>query len=145
MDVTTLNLADESSDIVPIHAVPGIERLPYSLRIVLENLLRQQALRGESLSQQVQDLLDRKVGAALSFMPSRIFGQDILGKVMMVDMAALRGSLARNGRDPAVVNPAVPVDIIIDHSLQVDVYGTREASRVNLEMEYRRNLSLIHI
>ncbi|WP_293856877.1 aconitate hydratase AcnA [uncultured Alsobacter sp.] len=139
MDVTTLNLADESSDIVPIHAVPGIERLPYSLRIVLENLLRQQALRGESLSQQVQDLLDRKVGAALSFMPSRIFGQDILGKVMMVDMAALRGSLARNGRDPAVVNPAVPVDIIIDHSLQVDVYGTREASRVNLEMEYRRN------
>ena len=139
MAVTTLTLAGRLSDIVPIHTVPGVEKLPYSLRIVLENLCRQQALLGVDLSRQVQDCLDRKVGAALTFRPTRIYGQDILGKVMMVDMAALRGSLAREGRDPSVVNPAVPVDIIIDHSLQVDVYGTREAPRINLEMEYRRN------
>jgi aconitate hydratase len=139
MSVTTLSLAGELSDIVPINAIPGIDALPYSLRVVLENLLRQQAIHGTDTSRQVADLLGRRVGAALGFRPTRIFGQDILGKVMMVDMAALRGSLARAGRDPAVVNPAVPVDIIIDHSLQVDVQGTREAPRINLEMEYRRN------
>ncbi len=117
----------------------AISRLPYCLRVVLENLARQQATRGTDTSQQIADVLGRKVGAALNFFPSRIYGQDILGKVMMVDMAALRGSLAAHGCDPSLVNPAVPVDIVIDHSLQVDAFGTREAPRINLEMEYRRN------
>ena len=122
-----------------ISGIPGVSALPYALRVVLENLVRQRALRGIDTTRQIEDLMARKVGAGLNFLPSRIFGQDILGKVMMVDMAALRASLAANGRDPSRVNPAVPVDIIIDHSLQVDVFGTREAPRINLEMEYRRN------
>jgi len=137
--VRKLDIGGQSVAIVDIAGLGAIERLPYCLRVVLENLARQQVTRGVDASQQIADVLDRKVGAGLNVYPSRIYGQDILGKVMMVDMAALRGSLAANGRDPSLVNPAVPVDIVIDHSLQVDVFGTREAPRINLEMEYRRN------
>ena len=139
MPLKRLEWSGGHAEIADTSGVAGLEKLPYSLRVVLENLLRQNALRGVDTSRQVADLMARKVGAGLNFFPSRIFGQDILGKVMMVDMAALRGSLAANGRDPSLVNPAVPVDIIIDHSLQVDVFGTRDAPRLNLEMEYRRN------
>jgi aconitate hydratase len=139
MATDTLRIGDRYTEIIPISEIGGIDALPYCLRIVLENLLRQQVVRGLDTSRQVADLMARKVGAALNFFPTRIYGQDILGKVMMVDMAALRGSLAKAGKDPSVVNPAVPVDIVIDHSLQVDAYGTREAPRLNLEMEYRRN------
>ncbi|MCR4524106.1 MULTISPECIES: aconitate hydratase AcnA [Bosea] len=124
---------------VPIARYPGIERLPFSLRVVLENLLRQQFFEGVENDAQVQAVLQRETGAALTFKPTRIYGQDILAKVMLVDMAGLRDALAAAGRDPGVVNPAVPVDIVIDHSLQVDFFGTRDAPRLNLEMEYRRN------
>jgi aconitate hydratase len=126
-----LGSAGSHAHYVPIAAVPGIERLPFVLRIVLENLLRQTVVRGIDTAGQVGDLMARRVGAALSFYPTRIFGQDILGKVMMVDMAAMRDALASAGRDPRAINPAVPVDIIIDHSLQVDVAGTRDAPRIN--------------
>jgi aconitate hydratase len=124
---------------VPIARYPGIEQLPFSLRIVLENLLRQQFFEGVDNDTQIQAVLQREVGAALTFKPTRIYGQDILAKVMLVDMAGLRDALASEGKDPGVVNPAVPVDIVIDHSLQVDFFGTRDAPRLNLEMEYRRN------
>ncbi len=124
---------------VSIAGVAGVERLPFALRVLLENLLRQHAVRGIDTSRQVSDLLTRRVGAALNFYPARIFGQDILGKVMLVDMAALRDALAAARRDPSIVNPAVPVDIIIDHSLQVDVSGRSDAPRVNLAREYKRN------
>jgi aconitate hydratase len=134
-----LSLPSGTVDYVSIADVAGIDRLPFALRIVLENLRRQHAVRGIDTSHQVSDLLARRIGAALNFYPTRIFGQDILGKVMLVDMAALRDALADAGRDPRSVNPAVPVDIIIDHSLQVDVAGNANAPRINLEMEYKRN------
>lgn len=124
---------------VPIARTEALDRLPFSLRIVLENLLRQQVVEGADNAAQVEALLRREVGAALNFKPTRIYGQDILAKVMLVDMAGLRDALAAAGRDPRIVNPAVPVDIVIDHSLQVDHFGTREAPRLNLELEYRRN------
>ena len=137
--LSQLTLPAGPFNFVSIADVAGIERLPFALRVLLENLLRQQAVRGIDTSQQVSDLLARRIGAGLNFYPGRIFGQDILGKVMLVDMAALRDALAAAGRDPGVVNPAVPVDIIIDHSLQVDVAGTDDAPRLNLAMEYKRN------
>jgi aconitate hydratase len=133
-----LNWGYGNARFIPLADIPGLAELPFSLRVLLENLLRHQLLRG-GLEQDIADLLARKIGARLSFNPSRIFGQDILGQVMMIDLAALRDSLAAAGCDPSIVNPAVPVDIVIDHSLQVDVFGTRDAPRLNLEMEYRRN------
>lgn len=137
--IAELRSGSQKLSYVPIAEAEGIERLPFSLRIVLENLLRQQVVEGSENSAQVDAVLRREIGAALNFKPTRIFGQDILAKVMLVDMAALRDALAAGGRDPGRVNPAVPVDIVVDHSLQVDHFGTRDAPRLNLEMEYRRN------
>ncbi|MET3515099.1 aconitate hydratase [Pseudacidovorax sp. 1753] len=123
---------------VPIAGVPGVESLPFSLRILLENLLRQ-AVRGEDTAAEVEALLQRRIGAGLSFYPTRIFGQDILGQVMLVDMAAIRDAVADAGGDAAKVSPKVPVDVIIDHSLQVDRWASPDARRFNLEREYQRN------
>ena len=86
---------------VALPAGPAVDSLPFSLKVLLENLLRQQT-QGAEVAQDIADLLDRKVGSRLSFRPSRVFGQDILGKVMMVDLAALRDALAAAGRDPTV-------------------------------------------
>ncbi len=124
---------------VPVAHVQGLERLPFSLRVVLENLLRQQALEGADNSPQIEALLRRDLGAAFTFKPTRIYGQDILAKVMLLDMAGLRSALADGGCDPNVVNPLVPVDVVVDHSLQVDHFGTRDAPALNLAMEYHRN------
>jgi aconitate hydratase len=124
---------------VAIDHYDNLATLPYCLRILLENLERQKIVRGFETHKQIEQLLKREIGAALNFYPTRIFGQDILAKVMMVDMAALRGSLAKHGINPSSINPAVPVDIIIDHSLQVDVFGVSDAVQRNLEIEYSRN------
>jgi aconitate hydratase len=138
----TLSVADKRYLYAPIADTPGIERLPYSLRIVLENLTRQ-AARGmrpaQAVAAEIDSLLNRRVGAGLSLFPNRIFGQDILGQVMLVDIAALRDAVAEAGGDPATIEPKVPVDIIIDHSLQVDVFGTPDAADRNLAIEYARN------
>ncbi|MRX48943.1 aconitate hydratase AcnA [Paracoccus sp. S-4012] len=125
-------------DYVPIAKLPGVETLPFSLKVLLENLCRQ-AARGEDVGDQIGALLARRVGAAISFRPTRIFGQDILGLVMMVDIAGLRDAVAEAGGDPARVQPSVPIDIIIDHSLQVDRWASPDAPRVNLAREYQRN------
>jgi aconitate hydratase len=138
----TLSVAGKTYRYAPIAGTPGIERLPYSLRIVLENLTRQ-AARGmrpaDAVAAEIDSLLARRAGAGLSLFPNRIFGQDILGQVMLVDIAALRDAVAEAGGDPASIEPKVPVDIIIDHSLQVDVFGTPDASARNLAIEYERN------
>ncbi len=135
----TLTNGDQTFRYVPIGDAHGLERLPFSLRIVLENLRRQALLRGRDTTRQVDDLLARRAGAALTFEPSRVFGQDILGKVMLADLAALRDALAAAGHDPKLASPRIPVDIIIDHSLQVDVFARPDAARINLEREYARN------
>ena len=138
-----LSVAGKTFRYAPIADTPGIERLPFSLRVVLENLVRQAArgMRADKalVAAEIDSLLNRKVGAGLSLFPNRIFGQDILGQVMLVDIAALRDAVAEAGGDPATIEPKVPVDIIIDHSLQVDVFGTPEASARNLAIEYARN------
>lgn len=123
---------------VPIGHIEGIERLPFSLRIILENLCRQHA-NGADTSEKIQNLLNRKRGSSLSIYPTRIFGQDILGQVMLIDIAALRDAVAERGGDPEKVSPRVPIDVVIDHSLQVDHWATPDAARLNLKREYERN------
>jgi len=125
--------------LAPLSGIPGIDYLPFSLRIVLESLLRQRAVKGIDTTSQIEHLVGRHTGAGISFFPRRIFGQDILGKVMLIDLAALRDALAEAGIDPLRVRPRVPVDIVIDHSLQVDASGTRNAPSINLDLEYLRN------
>lgn len=135
----TLSLNGRSVRYVPIANIPGIEKLPYSLRVLLENLCRQKAVRHADVDQEIDSLLQRKVGDGITFYPARVFGQDILGLVMLLDMAALREGVEAAGGDASRVRPQVPIDVIIDHSLQVDSWANPKAADINLAREYQRN------
>jgi aconitate hydratase len=139
--VTTATLQAGSRTVryVPIAGVEGVDRLPFSLRVLLENLLRQAALHGADTGAEVAALMAREAGAGVTFFPARVFGQDILGLVMLLDMAAMRDGVEKAGGDPAQVSPKVAVDVIIDHSLQVDSWANPDAARINLAREYERN------
>ena len=124
---------------MPISSIPGIDTLPFSLRVLLENLMRQAATKGTDVSTEVASLMGRKAGDGITFFPARVFGQDILGLVMLLDMAAMREAVQDAGGDPAQVRPKVPIDVIIDHSLQVDSWANAAAADINLAREYQRN------
>ncbi|HLS17639.1 MAG TPA: aconitate hydratase AcnA [Paenalcaligenes sp.] len=138
-DLKTLSFNGQDYLYAPIERFPEIDKLPYSLRIVLENLVRQQAHMGRDTAAQIQAVLDRKVGTAIDFYPSRVFGHDILGLVMLLDMVALREAVAESGGDVEQVRPHVPTDVVVDHSLQVDSWANPEAAAINLAIEYKRN------
>ncbi len=119
-----------------------LARLPYSIRVLAENALRHCG-RGVVLEKDVLALLDWNPTSAerpeFAFMPGRVLLQDFTGVPCVVDLAALRSAIARNGGDPAVINPSVPVDLVIDHSIQVDYAGVPDACRRNMDMEMERN------
>ena len=119
-----------------------MERLPFSLRILLENLLRHYA-QGLASGQDIDNLATWQPGrvsdAAVPFMPSRVLLQDFTGVPALVDLAALRSALARHGGDPATMNPFIPADLVIDHSIQVDRSASPEAFGINVGLEMERN------
>jgi len=117
-----------------------LDSIPYSIRVLLENTLRH-AEKVPGASEAVRLLADwpNSVGSELPFMPYRVLLQDYTGVPLIVDLAAMRTAFARMGRDPRVVNSKVPVDLIIDHSVQVDAWGSMNALFTNLEREYERN------
>ena len=118
-----------------------LARLPYTIKILVENLLRQ--CDGERVT--VEDVLalarwQPKPGdQVISFMPARVLLQDFTGVPAVVDLAAMRSAVQRLGADPARINPLVPADLVIDHSVQVDLFGTTLAFAGNVELEYSRN------
>ncbi len=116
-----------------------LARLPYVVRVFLENVLRHQG-RGAS-DEHVAVLLDRKASAGkeFPFFPARVILQDFTGVPCVADLAAMRASVARLGGDATRVNPKVPVDLVIDHSVIVDAFGSRDAFARNVELEYQRN------
>lgn len=118
-----------------------IESFPFSIRILLENILRNQ--NGITFNNAHLDhILHWKPKPALHeipYLPARVLMQDFTGVPSIVDIASLRSEMARHHKDPALINPEVPVDLIIDHSVQVDYYGTTYAYQRNVEMEYERN------
>ncbi len=119
-----------------------IDRLPYSIRVLLEFVLRQ--VNGREITEQ-----DVRALAAwqpksdtrpdVPYLPSRVIMQDFTGVPAVVDLAAMRSALARLGGDPKQINPQVPVDLVIDHSVQVDFFATAEALNRNAEIEFERN------
>ncbi len=122
--------------------VADVERLPFSIKVLLESLLRHED--GRMISAEDVAALARWDGGRsgareLAFMPARVILQDFTGVPAVVDLAALRSAMARLGGDPARINPLIPVDLVIDHSVQVDRYGTAEALRINAEIEFERN------
>ena len=137
--LSTLQVGPRTLRYMPIADVPGVDSLPFSLRILLENLLRQAAVDGADTAAEVTALVARQAGAGITFYPARVFGQDILGLVMLLDMAAMRDAVEQAGGDPSTVSPKVAVDVIIDHSLQVDSWANADAARINLAREYERN------
>ncbi len=115
----------------------GLLRLPYALRVLAENLLRKSP--GAEGTRMLEALASGERGFEIPFYPARVLLQDMLGVPLMVDLAALRESVARAGGDPLAVNPRIPVDFVVDHSLIADVAGTPQAARRNRELEYARN------
>jgi aconitate hydratase len=128
-----------------VAGLPGatVARLPFSLKVLLENLLRNED--GHFVSaDNVRTLATWDVRASLdqeiAFRTARVLLQDFTGVPCVVDLAAMRDAIATLGGDPAKINPLQPVDLVIDHSVQVDEYGTDAAELINVEMEYERNV-----
>jgi aconitate hydratase len=120
----------------------GVTRLPYSLRILLESLLRYED--GSTVTAQDIEALARWAPAAepsreIAFTPARVLMQDFTGVPAVGDLAAMRDAMQRMGGDPGRINPLQPAELVIDHSVQVDEFGTRIAFRTNVEREYERN------
>jgi aconitate hydratase len=131
--------------ITSLKDLPGednnIRRLPFSIRILLENVLRNHD--GFTVTDEhVQTLSDWDPAGTdkeIPFKPARVLMQDFTGVPAVVDIASLRAEMVRKGGDGSKINPAVPVDLIIDHSVQVDYFGSNYAQQKNVEMEYGRN------
>jgi aconitate hydratase len=121
---------------------PGVARLPYSLKILLENLLRHEdgrtVTRDDILALAKAD--PRKLPQReIAFTPARVIMQDFTGVPAVVDLAAMRDAMARLGGDPARINPLIPAELVIDHSVMVDHYGSANALNLNALLEFQRN------
>ena len=121
---------------------PGVARLPYSMKILLENLLRRED-NGFVKTDDIRALAEWKatanVGKEISFMPARVLLQDFTGVPCVVDLAAMRDAMVALGGNPDRVNPLQPVELVIDHSVQVDYFGRADAFALNAELEFSRN------
>lgn len=123
--------------------IPNVQtdRLPFSIRILLENVLRN--YNGFSITDEHIDTLTNwspePIDKDIPFKPTRILMQDFTGVPAVVDMASLRAEFVRHGKDGQKINPAIPVDLVIDHSVQVDYFGTDYAYDKNVKVEYERN------
>src|SRR5947208_6065572 len=142
---STLRVGDRSYDIFRLDALQtkyDIARLPFSLKILLENLLRNED--GETIrAQDIEALATwnaaEEPSTEIAFTPARVVMQDFTGVPAVVDLAAMRDAMRAMRGDPEKINPLVPAELVIDHSVQVDVFGTRGAFQRNAELEFERN------
>jgi aconitate hydratase len=119
-----------------------VARLPFSLKVLLENLLRNEdgvSVRREDIEALAQWDHNADPSKEIAFTPARVVMQDFTGVPAIVDLAAMRDAMADLGGDPSKINPLVPAELVIDHSVQVDAFGTRDAFRINAEREFERN------
>jgi aconitate hydratase len=141
----TLDVGGRTYEIFRLDALQqrfDVARLPFSLKILLENLLRTEG-GGSVTATDIEALAgwDAKAQPSkeIAFTPARVLMQDFTGVPAVVDLAAMRDAIAEMGGDAARINPLVPAELVIDHSVQVDAFGTRDAFRVNAEREFERN------
>ncbi len=141
----TLDVGDRRYEIFRLDSLQqrfDVARLPFSLKVLLENLLRTEG-NGSVNKQDVEALAswDAKAQPSkeIAFTPARVLMQDFTGVPAVVDLAAMRDAMADMGGDPARINPLAPAELVIDHSVQVDAFGTRDAFRFNAEREFERN------
>lgn len=139
---TQLKVGDKSYKIYDLKAVSGIEKLPYSLKILAENLLRNED--GENITkEQIAQIAnwnpDAQPSQEIQYSPARVLMQDFTGVPCVVDLATMRDAVVKLGKDPDLINPQVPAEMVIDHSVQIDVFGSKDAVEKNMDIEYQRN------
>ncbi|MGH9196370.1 MAG: aconitase family protein, partial [Acidimicrobiia bacterium] len=145
LEVATLSVGGLQVSYYPLAALSDRmtvgPRMPVTVKVLLENVLRN-AGRAPFSEKDVDTLLAWEPGTPgreFPFLPARAIHQDFTGIPVVVDLAAMRDVVARLGGDPKQINPIVPADLVIDHSVQVDVFGVAQAFQLNVEHEYRRN------
>lgn len=129
-------------DLNSVSKYGDISRLPFTLKVLLENLLRNQghaAVSESNVKSLVEWMINKSSNDEIPFFPSRVLMQDFTGVPAVVDLAAMREGVKALGGDPSVINPLVPVDLVIDHSVMVDFSGTPEAYQKNMDLEFERN------
>jgi aconitate hydratase A / 2-methylisocitrate dehydratase len=145
---TSLKVGNQSYDVFRLDllekaGLQNISRLPVSLKVLLENLLRLEDNHHVSKAD-IETLANRdprvKQEKEIAFMPARVLTQDLTGVPAVVDLAAMREAMRRLGGDPKKINPLAPCDLVIDHSVQVDRFGSSEAFHLNSQIEYERNV-----
>ncbi len=139
---STLTVGEESYEIFRLDAVEGADTLPYSLKILLENLLRTED--GANITaDDIRALAgwdpEAEPSKEIQFTPARVIMQDFTGVPCVVDLATMREAMAEMGGDPARINPLAPAELVIDHSVIADVFGTADAFTRNVDIEYGRN------
>ena len=125
------------------NGLDGISRLPFSLKVLLENLLRHEdgrTVKADDIRAMADWLKERSSDREIAYRPARVLMQDFTGVPAVVDLAAMRDAAEKLGIDPKRINPLVPVDLVIDHSVMVDYFATERAFEQNVEKEYERNL-----
>src|SRR5256714_2531268 len=133
-----------------LHSLPALEeqglgkisRLPISIRIVLESVLRNcdgEKVRRKDVETLASWKAKKPANEEIPFVVARIVLQDFTGVPLVVDLAAMRSAVRKLGGDPKIIEPLVPVDLVVDHSVQVDFFGSARALQLNLEMEFKRN------
>ena len=138
----TLKVGGDSYEIYRLDAVPGMEKLPYSLKVLAENLLRNED--GANITKQHIEAIanwdpNAEPSIEIQFTPARVVMQDFTGVPCVVDLATMREAVGSLGGDPEKVNPLAPAELVIDHSVILDVFGTADAFERNVELEYQRN------
>ncbi|MET0816169.1 MAG: aconitate hydratase [Solirubrobacteraceae bacterium] len=142
---TELEVGGRAYDIYSLEALQAsydVARLPFSLKVLLENLLRNEdgvGVRAEDIEALATWDAKAEPSKEIAFTPARVILQDFTGVPCVVDLAALRDAMAEMGGDPAAINPLVPVELVIDHSVQVDAFGSAKAFLHNVEREFERN------
>jgi aconitate hydratase len=138
----TLEAGGATHEIYRLAAVDGIENLPYSLKVLLENLLRNEDgvnITADHITALAHWDPDAQPDTEIQFTPARVILQDLTGVPAVVDLAAMREAMQALGGDPTKINPLIPAELVIDHSVVADIFGVPEAFSRNVELEFQRN------
>ena len=124
------------------NGLDGISKLPFSLKVLLENLLRHEdgtTVTADDIRACAEWLKSKSSTREIAYRPARVLMQDFTGVPAVVDLAAMRDAMGAMGGDPKKINPLVPVDLVIDHSVMVDFFGRSDSFKLNVDKEYERN------
>ena len=142
LQVGSKSYAYFSLPIAERNGLKGISRLPFSMKVLLENLLRNEDGRSvtkDDIKAVAEWLKTKTSEREIAFRPARVLMQDFTGVPAVVDLAAMRDAMKHLGGDPKKINPLIPADLVIDHSVQVDAFGSAQALGQNVALEFKRN------